>query len=412
MPIWKKERFEDGAIWVRRSEVGANAEALAAAALLLVFALAAGAALRRFLRRRRASAHPLGWLYWKSGRFAGDRQSAARPVWITAPLVASGRSYLYPSDAHLAWCRVPVLLLGIGLGSVLWRWGRALAGRAGGLAALAAFALEPNLLAHAHLATLDLPVTALWWAALWAWRRSFVAGAPAGPRGWLGFVFLAAAATLTKFTGLLIFPAVWLVARDAPGSRHAAPCDRRNRARARRPVSRSVRLWLRPIERVAAGLVASVSGKMVHREEVHFAYLAVAARIGFLAYYPIAILLKTPLPLLCLAGVGAVALWRRGARRDLALLVVPAAIVCIAFALIRVNVGVRHVLPLYPALVLLAATGGVALGRRGRVGMLALGLAVSLWIAGVARTTPQWLAYFNVLAGGPAGGHRWLLDSI
>jgi tetratricopeptide (TPR) repeat protein len=34
-----------------------------------------------------------------------------------------------------------------------------------------------------------------------------------------------------------------------------------------------------------------------------------------------------------------------------------------------------------------------------------------MWIGGVARLGTESLTYFNVLAGGRAGGHRWLLDS-
>jgi tetratricopeptide (TPR) repeat protein len=280
-------------------------------------------------------------------------------------------------------------------------------------------ALEPNLLAHAHLATLDLPVTALWWGALWAWRYALTATPPAGIRSHarlgIGFALVAAAAVLTKFTGLLLFPAVWIAAVVArPGG---ATFRRATIALALAAVVTYLLSHLAygfgPIERgLPAALWNGLAGKMVHRDEVHFAYLAGhRSQTGFLTYYGLALLLKTPLPLWIFAGVGAVVLWRRRMRLDLALLVVPAVVVVVAFTLLRVNIGVRHVLPVYPALLLLAATGIVTLLRRGHVGQIAVAALVVVWMAGVARIAPQWLAYFNVLAGGPAGGHRWLLDS-
>jgi hypothetical protein len=77
----------------------------------------------------------------------------------------------------------------------------------------------------------------------------------------------------------------------------------------------------------------------------------------------------------------------------------------------RLNIGLRHVLPIYPFLFLLAGVGASRLGARGgwrtaALGALAVGyVAQALWIA------PHHLSYFNLLAGGASNGHRVLLDS-
>ncbi len=95
----------------------------------------------------------------------------------------------------------------------------------------------------------------------------------------------------------------------------------------------------------------------------------------------------------------------------MALLVVPAVVLVGAFSLVRVHIGLRHVLPVLPALVLLAAVGSVALWRGRILARLALLAAMLVWVGGMARVAPQYLAYFNILGGGAAGGHRFLLDS-
>ena len=77
----------------------------------------------------------------------------------------------------------------------------------------------------------------------------------------------------------------------------------------------------------------------------------------------------------------------------------------------RTNTGVRHVLPALPALLLLAGMGASALVRYGRLGRVLLGVLVPWLVAGVVRITPDQLAYFNELAGGPDGGDAVLLDS-
>lgn len=56
-----------------------------------------------------------------------------------------------------------------------------------------------------------------------------------------------------------------------------------------------------------------------------------------------------------------------------------------------------------------AAWTGLSRGRR--VGAVAVS-ALLLWLCvGTLLAWPQFLPYFNPLAGGSAGGHRWLLDS-
>ena len=369
-----------------------------------------------------ADEHPhilAGWLYAHSGRFGGGFDNPPLgQLWIAWPLRLLRLPYAFAADTFLVACRLPVIALLLGLGVLMWRWGRTLAGPAAGLAALAGLALEPNLVAHGHLATLDAPVTALWWASLWAWRGALerAAAAPDGGRRWLWsapvllFALCAAAAAWTKFTALLLYPIAAAVALAVPG----VPRRRALLAVGLALVVAWAAAWVAygfaPFDRgLPQPLTAGLLGKWQHRDEVRFAYLAGRqSEHGFLAYYLVALLVKTPLPLFAAAAWGAT---RRLSRLDRALLALPAAALLIAFSVIRVDLGVRQVLPVLPALVLLAAVGLVDGLRRGgwwRVGAVVLAAA---WIVGVARQAPRDLAYFNALAGGAHGGHRVLLDS-
>jgi hypothetical protein len=75
-----------------------------------------------------------------------------------------------------------------------------------------------------------------------------------------------------------------------------------------------------------------------------------------------------------------------------------------------VNIGLRHMLVIYPFLFLLAGRGAVALlgtaPRRAILGALAVG-----YVAQAVFIAPHHLSYFNILAGGPTQGHRYLIDS-
>jgi hypothetical protein len=73
--------------------------------------------------------------------------------------------------------------------------------------------------------------------------------------------------------------------------------------------------------------------------------------------------------------------------------------------------GHRYVLPIYPALFVLAGAAPSWLrGRRGPAGALVV-LLSALYVVDSLRAWPDYLAYFNRLAGGPSQAWRHLVDS-
>ena len=134
---------------------------------------------------------------------------------------------------------------------------------------------------------------------------------------------------------------------------------------------------------------------------------------GFWHYFPVAFGVKTPIPTLLLlaAALGMYLMKRRRLSTD-CWLMLPALIYFSLAVFSRFNIGVRHILPVYPFLFVLL--GGVTqqLWRDGsrtiRVSLLLLGL----WYVGASLSIyPHYLSYFNELAGGPNNGHKVLLDS-
>jgi hypothetical protein len=133
---------------------------------------------------------------------------------------------------------------------------------------------------------------------------------------------------------------------------------------------------------------------------------------GHLLYFPVAFLIKTPLPFLLLLAFTGLALARRRIRlgaADAAFLL-PFPILYFAATLFsNLNLGHRYLLPIYPFLFVLA--GGIAVHWRSHRSRLALA-TLSIWYAGSALWIhPDYLTYFNELAGGSRGGIRYLGDS-
>src|SRR5262245_60354343 len=69
--------------------------------------------------------------------------------------------------------RFPSMLLAASAAVVLFLWGRASYGRAGGVVAALAFVCMPRVFYQSHLACFDLPITAMWLFVAYAYQRSF-----------------------------------------------------------------------------------------------------------------------------------------------------------------------------------------------------------------------------------------------
>ena len=150
---------------------------------------------------------------------------------------------------------------------------------------------------------------------------------------------------------------------------------------------------------------------------------------GRAAFFPYAIWVKTSPALFgLLAGSAAIAMWmRRRAGREppetaadgaapswYALAPLFALIGCyLAIAITEdLNIGHRHILPIYPALHILAGGVGLIALRLGRAGRAAVFAAALAWpITESLAAWPDYLAYFGPQAGGTDEGYRRLVDS-
>jgi len=121
-------------------------------------------------------------------------------------------------------------------------------------------------------------------------------------------------------------------------------------------------------------------------------------------FFPVIVAIKTPLGFLLLAALGAAAIvWRKESspwRRLTVLFPVALMLVCMTS---RINAGLRHILPIYPLLAVLAGhaiSSSFSLQNRAKwavapvVVLLAGWAVVDSWIA-----QPDYIAYFNQLAG-------------
>lgn len=339
-------------------------------------------------------------------RFPFDAPTWLNRDWIEFPITLFWKMD-NPAPTMFSAARVMIVLLSALLLAALYRLGADVGGRWAGLAVVALAALDPNLRAHARLITTDLGVLLALTLTILTWRRwlrspehiglSVVAGVMLG------------LALVSKYTAALFVPALALVTLARLGWGRAALLRVLLAFAAAGLTAWAVYGFeLRPA--LGLGFPIPLAGYWEEflwtTETLRFpSYLLGRVSESHWLYFPVALLVKTPLPLLLLAAFGAARL-----RAEL-LLWLPATVYFAVAVISGVNIGYRHLFPLLPALYLAAALPLVqwwqARGLRRVAAVVALG-----WLAlNSVFVYPRDLTFFNELAGGPDNGWRVLVDS-
>jgi hypothetical protein len=329
-------------------------------------------------------------------------------------------------------------------------------GRAEALAALTLLVFEPNIIAHGSLVTTDMAVSAGFFAAVYAlyrYRKN-----PSAIR----FLVLGAAIGLTlaaKHSGIFIIPVLFLLLIP-----DFLLCRRlENQTSLKRQIIRDtaafagailiglVFLWAcygfnaRALPQTGGETILAevfppqtpegkppsalrqtlktMTGVFPESYTVGMAdVLSSSSRPMYLLgkvyptgrwfYFPAAFLIKTSIALLVLLAAGLLTfkLYReRG--REMLFLLVPSLVFFGISLLSKMNIGVRHILPVYGFFIIIAAAGGCALSRKHKIAGWGLILLLFAHAATAFQTAPNYLAFSNIFWGGTNNTYRLLTDS-
>jgi len=275
------------------------------------------------------------------------------------------------------------------------------------LLAVALFGSLPPVLAHAGLATTDMAVTATVPLAILALKRwleqpslgrAIVLGVAigAGLATKMSFIpFFGVAAIVVfvvqrrriRIVQLLLAAAiamlsVWSVYRFEFGTMAQVSPALRSTIGANVPI---------PAPTYFAGLVYV----KVHAERGHNNFLLGRhSDRGWWYYFPLAILFKTPLALLILFGAG---VYRSRDKEPRELVLIAAAMLAVVLPS-TLNIGVRHILVIYPFVAIIAAYGAAEMWQDMPKKAIVVALLASFFI-GTTLAHPDYLAWFNELAG-------------
>lgn len=364
------------------------------------------------------------------------------------------RPWFFEARAMMALCC-------LALAFYVYRLGKRFFSPAAGVCALGFFAFHPTLIAHGRLMTTDMPVTLVMVVA----AGELVTYLNGGSR-WHGAAagFLVGAGMVTKYTGVMLVPLASLAVIVTAGLRvgryrdqtlpralgsaaiYLALCglaalfaiNAAYRFERSGATAAEMLAWPEPAPEGPRGYgghvlerssilpklpgwlpiplpytyVFGLSVLRAHDATGHpTTFFGEPRSHGHPAYFPIMLLIKTPLVLMAALVYAGVVFWRRRGRVSLPAALLAAYATCFVLLATRaaLNIGVRHVLPMIPIMALFAGLGAVhawasipsELARR----RLAIGAFVAA-VGGMVWSFPDYLSDFNWLVAGRLGGQK------
>ncbi len=371
-----------------------------------------------------------------------------------------GARFLYggDADAMLLRGRMVLALLCVGLAGLVYLAASEIFGPLAGLIALGLFVFEPVVLANGALVTTDMPLTCFFFATFYAFYRFL-------KRPSFGRLALCAAAAglamAVKHSGALVLPILLLLgAADNIAHRfpsRALPDDvEQPRHLKLLPLAGALAvigviawglLWAvygfryaaRPGQTTIVPPLAVYAGALTPMKHDAITFLAqhrlmpeaylygwadilqratdqpamVFGHIfptGQWFFFPGVFLIKSTLTLMILLLLVPIAgVFER--RREFLFFAIPVVFFMGISIASMLNLGVRHILPIYPFCIVLAGAAAATLAARSMAGRVAIGALLAFMAVSSLHAFPDYLAYSNEAFGGPANTWKMVADA-
>ena len=408
---------------------------IAAICLILAFCLQAVLAIPRLSDTSDEAVHlASGYSYWQTRDFRMNPEHpplaklfAALPLLIIRPKLNTSSAvwnkaseyefafdFIYTNDTDrlLFWGRMMMVVLAAAGAAITFLWARDLFGPVAGLLALGLYAFSPNLLAHGMLITTDVPVTVFILLTLYLfWRQH---DNPRWPNSVATGLALGAAMS-SKYSGgllpLLVTALAMLRVFRHSDRKHALRGEIRNlvimAATSLFVIEASYLFTESPLTYFANAATVNTN----HSPTYEYFLLGQLKQGGWWYYFFVAFIFKVTLATLILTLLAAARSFSGLINRTGE----PVLLAGIGFYLVVMSagandLGIRYLLPVFPLLFIWISriAPDYWANRVGRA-VLAVLFAWHVWAA--VSTFPNYIPFFNELAGGPGRGADILDDS-
>jgi len=348
-----------------------------------------------------------------------------------------------PAQTLVFWPRMVNVLLGCLLGVWIYLWSKKLYGEKGGIFSLILFAFCPNLIAHSSLVTTDIGGITFAVGFLYAFTLLLESR---NIKNMLLTGLLLGLALVSKYTNLFLVPlfagTFYFLEKRFSNRPHSLPvilktigivfitawlvvCLAYRFENVFSPHMLQPEDWenlhmgsaiqsLYRITPMPDSFLRGVCFAVYHDHRGHASYLnGQYSNAGWWNYFPIAFSLKTPLTILSvlLGTVSLLILKKIRFVKTEALILLPVLFLIGTAMTAKINIGIRHILLCYPLLYVFSGKLQTLEFLNGRRGIQFSGLLSVLLAFETLSVSPHYLAFFNLAAGGPAGGVKFLSDS-
>ncbi len=372
-----------------------------------------------------------------------------------------------PADKMIFWARVPMLLVLILLGFFLFKWTKELFGNKAAVLSLTLFSFSPTLLAHGRLVTTDVGAAIGVFIATYYFlnalkeptqKRIIISGLALGFALLLKFTtvilipFFVLLALLHYWSvrnlyfrkiilhlfyvfiiaAVLIWPVYFYHTFNYPSEKQAGdikyllsshPFQFLGPALAKMAYEPVLKPYAQYLLGLSLNFQRGVSGNTGY-------FLGEVSSEGWKQYFPVVYSIKEPLAFHILTLIALLygawlikrPFWQDTIARlknlaknhfpELAMFLF--ILIYWTFSVISsLNIGVRHLLPVFPFTIMLISAGIISwLGsNRSKLKYSALLLLIFWQIISVSSVYPHYLSYFNEIAGGADNGYQFVVDS-
>lgn len=369
---------------------------------------------------------------------------------------------------------IPIMLLSLVFGYFVYHWAKELYGQKAGILALILYVFNANIIAHSRFVTTDIGIAFAFFMAMYTLYRYYKNPTPKTLL-WAGAAF--GLTLLTKFSAPTLLPAYALVFAMSLFRKGKAK-DKNLLEKTNSPILKN-RFWVgilsfaiigffgllvmyiayiphvinMPTE-VMKGLITeslpndALSGVLIKTADIpvlkpltqyFLGFVMVASHVngghdafllgqtsnqGWWYYYPVVIAIKTQIGLFILGLVSLLVMKLKKKDfnwfNELLLFALPAALLYMSMNS-KMNLGVRHILPIYPFLIIFASKAANMITwenlktiKNNLINSFIAWIAVlaTVWyVLSALFVYPHYLAYYNEFVGGYQNGYKYLTDS-
>ena len=318
-------------------------------------------------------------------------------------------------EKMLSLGRMMILMLSAALGLMIFVCAKEMFGPLSGILALALWCFMPAAIANGTLVTTDTALSLFYFLSIYLFKKIYFDNEAGKRAGWKKVTLFGVSIGLlfaSKYSAVGILPVLFIAVFYLYTKNKRAGVNTVKEILLGSVIAFITLLIVYRFNDIGVyffeGLNNIITGsKGVNAGRSSF-LLGQYSTTGWIYYFPVTFILKTPIPLLALAVI-AVFFKKSWTKESVLFLIAPAAVFFAASCISKVQIGHRHILVVYPFLMVWVS--GLASYTPNKYFKCLTAALVMLFAASSVKVHPWYISYFNEFVPSQDEGYTYLTDS-